>query len=376
MSWTLLLFLLSISYGVSKLVRGLHKARHQARFAEDHNCASPAKLQPGQIIGLSTTLDYYRSVKDGTAFQKTLQRFITIGTTFEGKRFGTTTIQTIDPVNIECVLKTNANDYLVGPSKAALFEGFIGKSAFSVDGEEWKHHRSILRPAFSKKNLSSFTAYESHVQRLLGLLPSDGKPVDLQALFSKLTFDVSNTYLFGGCGPLLLEEDQDDSKAEFAKAVDRCNSAGLTKYMLGWVDRFRPQRSYWRDTELVHRFADRYIDLALAEQTSKPGLNDGGVAEKGERTSSFLQSLAQTTNSRQELRDAAMTLLVGGRDTTASFLSHLFLCLSRHPRVWKKLRDEVKALDGAEPDPQNVRQLTYLRQCMDEGTYAFSGKHG
>jgi cytochrome P450 len=61
--------------------------------------------------------------------------------------------------------------------------------------------------------------------------------------------------------------------------------------------------------------------------------------------------------------------LVAGRDTTASLLSNLWFMLARDERVWLKLKQEVDTLQGAVPDSEAVKQMPYLRACINECMY-------
>ena len=61
-----------------------------------------------------------------------------------------------------------------------------------------------------------------------------------------------------------------------------------------------------------------------------------------------------------------MNILVAGRDTTASLLSHLWYILARRPDVFEKLRTEVLQLDGREPTFEETKEMKYLQYCLVE----------
>lgn len=54
---------------------------------------------------------------------------------------------------------------------------------------------------------------------------------------------------------------------------------------------------------------------------------------------------------------------------TASLLSNLWFMLARDERVWTKLKQEVDALQGVVSENEAVKQMPYLRACINECQY-------
>jgi cytochrome P450 len=50
---------------------------------------------------------------------------------------------------------------------------FLGEGVFSQDGPELKHSRDLIRPTFSRPELSDLDSFVFHVARFLELIPSD-----------------------------------------------------------------------------------------------------------------------------------------------------------------------------------------------------------
>jgi cytochrome P450 len=80
----------------------------------------------------------------------------------------------------------------------------------------------------------------------------------------------------------------------------------------------------------------------------------------------FLNELAKSTNDPKQLRDELLNILLAGRDTTASLLSHTWHALARRPDVWAKLKAEVDALGGKAPDYETLRDMKYLKFVLNE----------
>ncbi|KAJ9603121.1 hypothetical protein H2200_012416 [Cladophialophora chaetospira] len=124
----------------------------------------------------------------------------------------------------------------------------------------------------------------------------------------------------------------------FGPAFDAATADLATRsrlFRLFWL--YNP-RSFKKNCQDVHRFADYYVKMAL----SKPDSADKGTKGKSEPDKYvFLQELVQQTRDPVELRSQLLNILLAGRDTTAGLLGWTFNLLARHPRVFNILRQNV-----------------------------------
>jgi cytochrome P450 len=107
-----------------------------------------------------------------------MRQFNTLGKTWEEKFYTTRIIHTMEMQNIQHVASTAFQDY--GKSLIRANERFTGKGIFSQEGIEWRHSRDIVKPTFSRAELSDVDSLEVHFERLLELIPRDGSTIDLQ----------------------------------------------------------------------------------------------------------------------------------------------------------------------------------------------------
>jgi len=61
----------------------------------------------------------------------------------------------------------------------------------------WLESRALLRPQFLKQRLSDLDIFEEHMNKLISLLPTDGRTIDIMNLWYRFTLDASSDYLFG-----------------------------------------------------------------------------------------------------------------------------------------------------------------------------------
>jgi hypothetical protein len=105
---------------------------------------------------------------------------------------------------------------------------------------------------------------------------------------------------------------------------------------------------YWRSkrmikaNKLLHSFVDGYVEKALGrvrEEKEKDGNPESGRYI-------FLDAVARETRDPIFLRDQMLSLSHAGRDPTAALIGWTFYLLAWHPRVYKKLRDDLEAAFG------------------------------
>ena len=133
----------------------------------------------------------------------------TAETTLARQRF----LFTADPENIKAILATQFADYGKGEPFHEDWKHFLGDSIFTTDGEMWHQSRQLLRPQFVKTRVSDLEIFETHVQRLMHLIPREGGEVDISALFYRFTLDAATDYLLGKSVDSL-----DNPNAEFVRA--------------------------------------------------------------------------------------------------------------------------------------------------------------
>jgi len=74
----------------------------------------------------------------------------------------------------------------------------------------------------------------------------------------------------------------------------------------------------------------------------------------------------KATNDPYTLQSETLNVLLAGRDTTASLLSHTFHQLARRPDVWSKLQAEIDELGGQAPDYETLKSMKYVKWVINE----------
>jgi cytochrome P450 len=351
------------------IARNFIRAHRFRAFASTNQCEeTPKRRQKWWKFGADTIYESWRWKKQHCYLELLQKNFDDYGTTYTSKFLGVDRLTTIDPANIEAIVKTKREDFIARPARKGPLDGLVGPGILTADGPLWKSHRKMMVPSFSRKALEDLSIFSDHFDRLAGHLPRDGQIVDLQDLFFRLTLDSSTAHLLGCSSNTLAQTSEVSPEPELADAFDRAQRASVEKFALGWLDRLRPQPQYWRDTKRVWNFAQRYVNIALKRKRERKRLS-GGNPDIKVKQANFLDEISERTDNPDDIQKGALHLLVAGRDTTASLLSNLWFMLARDERVWLKLKQEVDTLQGAVPDSEAVKQMPYLRACINECMY-------
>ncbi|KAI9310986.1 cytochrome P450 [Dichotomocladium elegans] len=254
-------------------------------------------------------------------------------------------IFTIDPKNIEWILKDNFENYVKGPQFRDATVDLLGHGIFNANGDQWKYQRKAASLIFNVKNFRDlFTEVfikELNYMNSIIFDPAceNGQVVDFHDAMYKFTLD---SFVLLGFG-VELNSIGSKAKVPFAASFDICQANSFQRFI----------NPLWSLTER--------IDSLL--QPSKPSIQDhvkvidsfaNDVIERrraqlarGEIHTDLLSRFMNTKNenneplSNRELRDVILNFIIAGRDTTAQALSWTFYNLCHHPRIEYKLLDEI-----------------------------------
>ncbi|OAA76230.1 Cytochrome P450 [Akanthomyces lecanii RCEF 1005] len=295
-------------------------------------------------------------------------------TTFQQSSLGNKFYITTDPENIKAMLATQFKDFGLGPIRYNVLEPLLGRGIFTSDGKDWQHSRAILRPQFTRTQVSNLHVEEIHVQHLLNRFEhgADGwtKEVNLAPLFFNLTLDSATEFLFGKSvntqmlgGPHAKTEKTgaaDDEGMEdwssFGASFDGANQSMTRRFILMNYYYLYDSASFRRNCAEVRRFADYYVQRALSRSPSKAEEDDGTEYV-------FLNELVKETRDPDVLRNQLLNILLAGRDTTAGLLGWATLRLARQPAIYAQLREAILADFG--PYSSDTSRITFetLKAC-------------
>ncbi|KAJ5595425.1 uncharacterized protein N7459_001633 [Penicillium hispanicum] len=348
---------------VLAIIRRLVTSWRHARKARTLGCGDLPLYPYKDPIGISTLRQTLYEQRLRT-LEELQGRYVT---TFMIYNMGREIIVTADPKNIQAMLATQFKDFELGSVRRSSMHPMLGTGIFTADGEEWSRSRGLLRPQFTREQISQLELEEGHMQNMMRLLPvaSDGwsAPTDLQSRFSRLTIDSATEFLFGESVESQLAANGPDNKDNFAYYFDYslwvCSLRGRLE-KLAFLANTKAARHSDRQ---CRQFVDRFVHKALRKDPNP---------KTDEKTPYvFLDALTATTRDPIRLRSEVLNILLAGRDTTASLLSWTTLMLARHPQVFQKLRETILETFGTYSHPRNLTFATlkscqYLQYCFNE----------
>ncbi|KAJ4959871.1 hypothetical protein NE237_019781 [Protea cynaroides] len=257
-------------------------------------------------------------------------------------------IVTVDPSNIEYILKTQFNNFPKGQYYRERFSDLLRDGIFNSDDEKWKEQRRAIT---SEMHSTSFVEYSLQTardmvhQKLLKLIEkhvASGKAVDLQDVLLRFTFDNICMVAFGvdtGCLAVHLPD------IPFARAFEQATELTLWRFLVPpfvWKTtrffRVGPERRLEEAVRTVHDFAaktvaDRRIGYLFTDRFDLLSrlMKVPDEQGKAEKFSEYLE-------------DFCISLILAGRDTSSVALTWFFWLIYNHPHVETRILDEINAV--------------------------------
>ncbi|KAG5946943.1 hypothetical protein E4U53_006504 [Claviceps sorghi] len=252
---------------------------------------------------------------------------------------------TIEVENFRSVLALKFEDYNKEPVRSQAALRFLGLGVFTKDGSGWKHSRDLLRPLFKRAELSDVDRFKKHVDRMLDLIPRDGRTVNMAPLLGKLFLDSGTEFTFGESFGSL---DERSAQGDDLLAACYQSLAGLSKRRhatnkLGLLF----DTSFNDNVNKVHAFVDRQVTRALAAADSRNAMA-GRLADKENKRYVLLDEAARQIQDPVELRYEMMNVFLPAFETISVVLANALFHLARNPCIWMELRQQAVAL-GEEP---------------------------
>ncbi|KZT42351.1 cytochrome P450 [Sistotremastrum suecicum HHB10207 ss-3] len=286
----------------------------------------------------------------------------------------------------------------------------LGKGVLFAEGEDHKHQRRLLNPAFSNQHIRELTevfftkALELrdtwHTQALEAAESSDSTSassptsspasININAVswLSRVTLDIIGLagfdYAFNATNPQGTDDGglQKAFKTAFS-GVARFDAWGL---LVAWFPVLRKvptkrEREVREAQATMRRIGKKLIadkKKAILESIGK----DGKVEEKSVEGKDILSILIRA-NMATDLPESARlseedvlaqvpTFIVAGHETTATATTWFLYAMTQHPSIQSKLRAELRTVDTDTPSMDVLNALPYLDGVVRETLRYFS----
>ncbi|KAF2874649.1 cytochrome P450 alkane hydroxylase-like protein [Massariosphaeria phaeospora] len=267
-------------------------------------------------------------------------------------------ILTIAPENIRTV--NTGKEWGVAPLRFAGMEYFCGQGFLTTDGHS---SRNLIAPTFATNNSVNLSFLGSQVDRLLSQMPADGETVNLQPLFDQVFLNSSLLFLLG-IDPTKNFSDAPSSPAQFLDAFQDALFLTMFRIMLGRAWKLVPQTRYLKACKTTHQYVDYYIGKALRDADTSCATDEDFLKIKPKL--SMAHVLATQTSDQEYIRNQVLQGMMASVETISALLGNACFLLSRHPKYWQQIRDEVSGKDIADLDPDTLLNLKVTRNILNE----------
>ncbi|PMD45809.1 putative cytochrome P450 [Hyaloscypha variabilis F] len=352
----------------SKLATARYKAESSRR-----GCAPAPALHSNNLLRTSRLKESIKATKEDRGPQYVVSAMNEVGPNIHTVRVPILDYEllvTRDPENVKAMFSTQSADYDISATRSNAFMPLLGEGIFTSRGAQWKHSRALVRPQFSREEISNLTLVERHVQTLLSVLKVGEKgwtqTLDLQPLFFYFTLDTATEFLYGqsvDSQAAIAGLEKSDGNQNPIDGAAFSRHFGVAKHLIDkrgalgkfyWVMPMRKMKAHCRE---IHRVIDGLIEERLR------GKRDvAREEEKGGRRFVLLDELAKETRDPLELRNETLHTLMAGRDPTGALLGWVWYFLARHPETFRKLREIVLAQFGMSTSSV-IDDFAQLRRC-------------
>jgi len=144
-------------------------------------------------------------------------------------------VYTVDPANVEYVLKANFANYGKGAMMHDVMEDLLGDGIFNVDGAKWRHQRKVASHEFSTRVLRDYSSavFRDTAAELAGIVAAAargaGERLDISDLLMRSTLDSIFKVGFGVSLGVLSGSSEEG--AAFARAFDDASEQVLHRFL-------------------------------------------------------------------------------------------------------------------------------------------------
>ncbi|WP_199548782.1 cytochrome P450 [Streptomyces sp. N35] len=241
------------------------------------------------------------------------------------------------------------------PDLGIAFRTVMGNGVTVAKGRDWRRKRSLVQPSVRPKQVKSYAQTMASCAIEVAESWSDGRRIDIKREMATLTRRIAVSTIFG-------VDTESDSEAigeamEVALKEIGAEFSGLGAVLPDWLP--TPGRARIKKAAAV---IDAEVARIVAAHRDAPD-------ERPDLLSRLLTAQDETGArlTDVEIRDEAVTLYIGGHETTSSTLVWAWHLLSRTPEARAALGEELdRVLGDRDPGFEDYADLPYTQAVVKE----------
>jgi enediyne biosynthesis protein E7 len=263
------------------------------------------------------------------------------------------------PDHIEHVFVRNARNYDKNTRSVSRLRATCGQSLLTTDGERWSRHRKLIQPAFQPAVVERIAPVArtaiSHMLERWSEAATAGRSIDVVSEMMHVTLRIAAQSLFGAD----VERDVNVVEDSLAAILD-----DTWRRLESWVDFSRissafESRRFRAAVDAIDRIVYRIIEAARRHPGAAPGCLSMLLGSRDAESGGAF--------SDEEARDATITLLLAGHETTANALAWTIYLVAQSSDVQTRLHLELdRVLGQRSPARSDFERLPYTNQVWSE----------
>lgn len=275
-----------------------------------------------------------------------------------------------DPEQIQTILRNRPKVYRRLGSIEPVFKEMGINGVFSAEGEDWKRQRRLTSHAFDSKHLQQFfptlLKVTARLRNRWNRAAESGAAIDVQQDFTRYTVDVTTNLAFG-YDMNTLETEGDLIQEHLEKIFPAINRRVNAPFPWWRYLKLPQDRALDKALAAIRESIDRFIGEARARLRNNPDI----AARPGNLLEAMLTARDEgnAAFSDDEIHGNALTMLLGGEDTTANTLAWMTHYMSELPQVQEAMRKEatgVVAETGLLGALEDADRLPYIEAVTHE----------
>ncbi|MFG3308146.1 cytochrome P450 [Streptomyces wuyuanensis] len=241
------------------------------------------------------------------------------------------------------------------PELGWAFKLVLGDGVVTSEGPAWRRKRALVQPAVRPRQVRSYAGTMADCAAALADAWRPGQRIDVRREMLALTQRIAVRTLFGA--ETAGREEVIGSAMDVAQRAIGAEFRGLTLFLPPWVPT-PGRRRLRRAVEVIDAEVGRVTEERRRTGEERDDLLGRLLAARDEEGRPL---------SDKELRDEAVTLYIGGHETTGTTLTWAWYLLSRDHGVRARLgRELAEVLGGRTPGLDDLRLLPYTEQVVKE----------
>ncbi|MEU4095733.1 cytochrome P450 [Streptomyces sp. NPDC026673] len=241
------------------------------------------------------------------------------------------------------------------PELGWAFKLVLGDGVVTSEGAAWRRKRALVQPAVRPRQVRSYAGTMAECATAVARRWRAGERIDVRREMLALTQRIAVRTLFGA--DTAGREDVIGRAMDVAQRAIGDEFRGVTLFLPPWVPTPGRRRL---------RAAVRVIDAEVGRVTE-------ARRRSGEDRDDLLSRLLAAVDEEgrpltdREVRDEAVTLYIGGHETTGTTLTWAWYLLARNPAARERLTAELdRVLGDRDPDFEDLKELRWTEQVVKE----------